>query len=138
MTFSKKVLAATGVLGIIVILFFVLGSTLTTKGSRVVLDSMTNTIVGQWRSTDDLKSEITFAKDGITTDVYDNETLGTGTWYIVNKIDESEDVYNPTGIFLYKNFEEEEFVYAIVSMSEDRLVLNYLARGNTLEYTRLK
>jgi hypothetical protein len=101
------------------------------------LQSAQEKIVGEWRSADDLKSVITFASDGTTSDVYDGEKLNVGAWYMVHKIDDSREKYNPTGIFLYTNSKGEEFVYAVVEISDETLTLSYLARGNTLTYTRI-
>lgn len=92
-------------------------------------------IPGRWQSTDDEKSVVIFNGDGIAVDIYDGEELGSGTWELY----ENENAeYNPSGVFMRQIIGGESFEYAVLELSEDTLLLSYLARGNTLEYERVE
>jgi len=91
-------------------------------------------ILGRWQNIADTESVKVFDQDGTTEDVYANDTIRTGTWEIVDVISGIGE--SPTGAFLRTVVEDEEFFYTIVSLSEEELELTYLARGNTLKFTR--
>jgi len=97
--------------------------------------SIKENIVGTWLSTQDPKSIVVYRQDNTVEDIYDDQTLGAGSWDLYTDENAS---YNPSGFFLRTTIGSETYEYAIISTGKDSLSLNYLARGNTLEYTRVK
>lgn len=98
------------------------------------LTAESQTLVGFWQSTSDPQAQIVFAEDGTTTDLYDGTQLGSGVWSLYEN--ESAE-YNPSGLFLRSVLNGETYEYAIVELTEQKLVLSYLERGNILEYERI-
>ena len=95
----------------------------------------TVSIVGTWKSTDDTKASIIFKDGGSYSDTYEGEGISEGNWIVYEK-EEAE--YDPSGVFLRIIVDGGEFEYAILTSNEETLTLSYLARGNTLNYTRIK
>jgi len=91
-------------------------------------------LVGSWQSEDDAKSVMFFEEDGTLENIYDGETIGTGTWEVVDSLPNIGE--SPTGAFLRTVVMGEEYLYTVVSLSEENLELTYLARGNTLKFIR--
>lgn len=91
-------------------------------------------LVGLWQSTTDSQAQIVFAEDGTTTDLYSGTQLSSGVWSLYT--DDSAE-YNPSGIFLRSVLNGETYEYAIVELTDEKLVLSYLERGNILEYQRI-
>lgn len=92
-------------------------------------------IIGRWQSVQDLNAEVVFGDDGTTSDIYKGEKLSLGSYEIYE--DENSE-YNSDGKFLRVNIEEEVYEYAILEVNSEKLIINYLARGNTLEYKAIK
>lgn len=78
-------------------------------------------IEGKWESTDDQKSVIEF-RGSNKIDYYDDEIM-------------SQEVYEIIDTNLKVG---EDMEYTIIELTEDTLVLTYLARGNTLTYKKIK
>ncbi len=97
--------------------------------------TLSELIVGTWRSTDDASSEVVFNEDGTTVDVYDGEDLAQGTWDLALGAGTE---YQDTGIVLTTTINGEEYRYLVWDLNEANLVLNYVERGNTLSYTRVE
>jgi hypothetical protein len=91
-------------------------------------------IIGSWRSTDDSKSVEVFRADGTVVSRYDGEDVTEGAWTLIQ---DATAEYDPSGVFLEITITDERFTYAIVEIEEGRLLLNYLIRGNMLEYTKI-
>ncbi len=85
-------------------------------------------IVGRWQARDDEASVVVYAADGSAQDVYDDETIGTGTWEIVD---------NDGTIELRVIIDGLDLDYEVASVLDDYLWLIYLARGNSLHYNRV-
>lgn len=82
----------------------------------------TGLLQGRWVAVDDPNSVIEI-KDGKKIDYYSGEMM-------------SEGVIDITGNSMIVTGEGEAYEYSILELSENKLVLSYLARGNTLEYAR--
>lgn len=86
-------------------------------------------IVGKWQSVDDEKSVVVYSGDSTIIDFYDEQEMSTGTWSITTRED---------GVVLLTNtVDGERYEYSVVNVSTDSLELTYLARGNTLRYSRV-
>lgn len=81
---------------------------------------------GTWTSVDDGKSVVEFSGNKVI-DYYDGEKMNEGTFEINSDL-------NYVRLILL--FDGEEYEYSILNLSEDSLILSYLARGETLEYTK--
>lgn len=90
-------------------------------------------IAGRWQSTIDSKAVDELQADGTMTSYYDGEEVANGTWSVYT--DDTAD-YNPSGVFLKITTDQMTLDYAVISLDENRLQINYLERGNTLEYKR--
>ena len=66
--------------------------------------------------------------DGSTLDVYDDETLDSGTWEIVD----DEGV-----VLLHVVMDGLDYDYEVAGVMDEHLWLIYLARGNSLHYSRV-
>jgi hypothetical protein len=77
---------------------------------------------GRWIATDDAKSIIAF-QDGKKLDFYDGQLMSEGTYQI-------------NGDRLTVTADGEVYEYSIVELTDETMILTYLARGNSLTYTR--
>jgi hypothetical protein len=85
--------------------------------------SQSNLLFGRWISLDDANSEIEF-KEGKKIDYYQKKKLSEGTFV-------------QDGKSLTVSEDGDEFKYTILELSDTKLSLSYLARGNTLSYKRV-
>lgn len=92
-------------------------------------------IVGTWQSIDDPASVVAYTEDGVSYSRYKGEEIDSGTWEIETRDDAA---YDPSGVFFITTIDGEEFAYAIVELTDERLTLNYLERGNMLRYSRIE
>ena len=98
----------------------------------VNLEESMKMILGLWQSTEDEKSSVLFKDDGTVQDIYDEEELANDTWTLTIELD-----YNNTpALHLTRTGEEEIFKYVVLELTNEKLVLNYLDSGSTLEYMR--
>ena len=83
-------------------------------------------LLGRWRSLDDVKSEIEFS-GGKMISYYQGEKLAADSFVI-----EEEKNY------LVVNMDDEKIEYNILELSDTKLSLVYLSRGNILLYEKVK
>ena len=94
---------------------------------------------GEWRSEDDPRAGLSVVMDperGPTAAfTYDGEDDG----YMTMRFVEACQGFAPDDDVILVTFGtgENEFCYAIVRLTPDRLVMSYVGRGNTLRYRRL-
>jgi len=88
-----------------------------------------NMIQGEWKSIEDERSVIEF-RDGLKLDVYDGEQLSEGDFDLYN--DARGSMRSDNGAYLIA----DDFVYNIIELTNESLVLMYLPRGNILKYER--
>lgn len=97
-----------------------------------------NSIVGDWRSLDDPKSVMRITSDGKKWDEYDGDFEGEGDVSFTKQCDDYS--VQPSGETVIQindaNSPEDIYCYGIVEITNDRLVLMFLPRGNFLEYER--
>lgn len=109
---------------------------------------MQKSIVGVWKSTEDSKYVVTFAKGGAFKEEYrdeefkDDAVVDTGSWKILTEFDLA-DLQLPTdfsqGEFLKKVFADgHQFNYKIVTVSTSTLELRYLNSGKMSVFERIK
>jgi len=126
----KRIILAILAIAILVYAFYYMNAS-TTEVARIQ-----DSLVGVWQSTQDPKAVLKIDNGGKYSDWYDNgEMLGEGTWEVY---EQEGAEYDPSGIFLSMNVDENIFEYAILEASETTLTLSYLARGNTLNYSRIE
>ena len=92
----------------------------TPKTNKIVSD---NLLIGRWLSSDDCDSMIEFDEDN-KIDYYQGEKI-------------SEDKYDQERDNIVVKTEEGKMEYKIVEISSKKLILIYLARGNTLSYKKV-
>jgi len=90
------------------------------KTNKIVSD---NLLIGKWLSLDDCDSMIEFDEDN-KIDYYQGEKI-------------SEDKYDQERDNIVVKTEEGKMEYKIVEISSKKLILIYLARGNTLSYKKV-
>lgn len=101
-------------------------------------------MAGTWKADDDAKATREFSLDGTVTDRYEGDASATdtGTWEVVDPTKEvigvpAESVAGMTVIRL--NFEKTgPLFFSVLSVSDTKLELSYLGRGNTLSYTKVR
>lgn len=97
---------------------------------------------GTWRSTQDPRFVRVFAADGSVTDYYEGEESATtmGRWNVVEDANaEQAEFATLSGMRTIKiEFPEEVLYFAVVTLTDEKLELSYLARGNTLSFTRVR
>ncbi|HEY0947940.1 MAG TPA: hypothetical protein VGE53_00405 [Candidatus Paceibacterota bacterium] len=97
---------------------------------------------GTWRSTQDPRFIRVFAIDGSVTDYYEGEESATviGRWNVVEDANaEQPEFATLSGMRTIKiEFPEEVLYFAVVTLTDEKLELSYLARGNTLSFTRVR
>jgi len=94
-------------------------------------------LVGTWQAVDDLDAVVEYKADGTVVDSYGGEIISEGTWAVKDQTAEGEDMFGTADIFLSVIIGQEVFEYGFYEINEESLVINYLDRGNTLEYTRI-
>ncbi len=100
---------------------------------EINLEESMKVILGAWQSTEDEKSTVVFKDDGTVVDIYEGEELASDNWSLTVELD-----YNHTpSLHLTRTNEEEVFKYVIWELENEKLVMNYLNSGNTLEYMRV-
>ncbi len=106
------------------------------EGDAMMLnrDDVEGDIVGTWQSTEDPKAVVVYKADGTVEDRYDGEVMSTGTWELYA---DGEAEYDPSSVFLRTTIDGETYEYAVLDSGESQLTINYLARGNTLDYERV-
>ncbi len=103
------------------------------ESTDINLEESIKMILGSWQSAEDEKSSVLFKDDGTVQDIYDEEELDSDTWTLAIELD-----YNNTPtLHLTRTGEEETFKYVVLELTNEKLVLNYLDSGSTLEYMRV-
>ena len=102
------------------------------KVEDLTANEVSERIVGKWKSTTDPKAEIIFNSEGSFVDLYDAEQMSVGEWSVTQKAEGEK-----TKIILRTNINNVLYEYSVWKVDDLELVLNYLARGNTLEYFRI-
>ncbi|PCI90319.1 hypothetical protein COB18_01025 [Candidatus Kaiserbacteria bacterium] len=130
----KKIITTLVVIGALVaVWYFIDGNkeseTMISETSRIQV-----ALVGTWSSVDDQESVVAFDSDGTFSDTYNDVSVEVGSWEVY---EQSGTVDEPTGIFLRKTTNDGEMLYAVLTIDTEILSLSYLARGNTLNYTRI-
>jgi len=92
-------------------------------------------IVGIWQNNLDANAVDTLNADGTMVSTYDGEELARGTWRVY---EDTSAEYNPSGVFMEITVNGEALQYAVITLQDRLLQINYLARGNTLEYQRVQ
>ena len=99
-------------------------------------------LTGTWKSVEDSRFIRTFSEDGTVTDQYEGDESATvsGSWNVVeNPNAEQPEFASLNGMRAIKiQFPEEVLYFAVVKLTDDTLELSYLARGNTLAFTRVR
>ncbi len=85
-------------------------------------------LYGVWQSDDDPNAFIGFTEDGSFVSVY-GIVQDTGTW----RIDDEEEDF----VLLRTTMNGETFEYSVIELTPEALALGYLARGNTLHYSKV-
>jgi hypothetical protein len=86
-----------------------------------------NKLLGQWKSHDDEDSILIFEKEGVFRDVYlSSGNISTGIWQIKD-----------SQLYTFIEGEQVDSLFSILEITDKNLSLSYLARGNTLNYTKL-
>ncbi|MFA7681773.1 MAG: hypothetical protein WCX61_01960 [Candidatus Peribacteraceae bacterium] len=88
---------------------------------------------GMWTSLDDAQYQMEFVGE-TKKDFYDNEENASGTFALTDESPLAEE--GTEGPYLIVDEDDEQFVYAIVDVSDTELTLMYLPRGNILRFGR--
>lgn len=88
------------------------------------INNNNNLIIGKWESLDDSNSAIEF-NESKKIDYYQGQKM-------------SEDSYAINEDIIIVDSDGEKMQYQIIEVSNDKLILSYLARGNTLSYKKIK
>ncbi|MAZ56500.1 hypothetical protein CL653_01810 [bacterium] len=92
------------------------------------------TLVGSWQSTEDEKSVVVFNVDGTARDIYEEEEVSSDKWQMTIAMDYN----NAPALHLTRSNEEDTVLeYVVWTLDNEKLVMNFLDSGNTLEYTRI-
>jgi hypothetical protein len=100
-------------------------------------EDMLAALQGDWLSGDDDRAEMSIV-DGTVTMMYDGEVLSTDTLELVDSCPDGAAGPRPDAQLLTMTSTEaaEPLCYAILGLSDNRLELSSLPRGNSLTYTR--
>ncbi|MCK5027513.1 MAG: hypothetical protein KAS07_03780 [Candidatus Pacebacteria bacterium] len=82
-------------------------------------------IQGMWQSVEDKKAVLIFGEEGVFENIYDGESMGEGEWRML----EEGSLETVVG--------DEVFLYTVLGVTEEKLTLSFVPRGNTLEYIRV-
>lgn len=95
-------------------------------------------VVGNWKSNEDAKYEISFAADNTFTELYNGAKTDSGTWHILTDLGTDSGKYGTLGLsgtFLKLDRTDGPYFYKILSATST-LDLIYLDHGNTLSFSR--
>tara|TARA_B100000745_G_C20143233_1_gene392072 strand:+ start:123 stop:545 length:423 start_codon:yes stop_codon:yes gene_type:complete len=112
--------------------YYTVGSVDQTQSTQRDMLDVAAQMVGTWQSIDDDKSVVIFNENGTTIDIYDGEELGEGSWEL-----SQNEAYEDSGLRLRIMVNGEEYNYVVWNINENELTINYLERGNTLNYKRV-
>lgn len=110
------------------------GGNRSSKNGSPSVEETTALLVGAWQSLEDPKSVVIFEEGGVRRDLYEGVEPEAGTWEVRLGDGEAGDF---SGLILESVFYGESYEYSIWNVNESELVINYLARGNTLSYKRV-
>jgi hypothetical protein len=92
---------------------------------------------GKWQSTTDARSVIEF-KEHQYIDYYDGEKLGATAFVLDRACPGSAGAGHPGDNEKYLVEPKEDMCWEVIGVDENGLELSYTARGNTLNYRRVK
>jgi len=92
---------------------------------------------GKWQSTDDARSVIEL-KDHLYIDYYGGKRLATATFVLDQACPGTTGAGHPSDNGPYLVEPKEGMCWEIIDVTDTGLSLSYTARGNTLNYRRLK
>lgn len=104
-------------------------------------ESVSASMTGTWKSSDDTKFTRTFAADGTVTDRYEGEDSATisGQWSVIDPTQESVSLPVVKDAKVIKiQFPEEALYFAVTSVSETELVMTYLSGNGVLRFMRVQ
>jgi len=107
-------------------------ATLSTEANEL---SLLSKLQGKWQSTEDSASIVEII-DNTWTDIYDNERDTGINFDIMTACIEQNGKVDENGSYLQVGG-SDGFCYSVDDISDARLVLMYLPRGNTLSYNRM-
>jgi len=121
----------------LIALFFVFGLFVTcSQPAQKGVDA--KKLIGKWVSVDDSKSEIEIT-DSKWIDSYESAIQFTNNYLVSDTCLKSvTDKPKPKGDYITVFDNTDTFCYYIVSLTDSKLELSYVGRGNTLTYTRKK
>lgn len=116
--------------------------TLGNQAQEETTDSIKGQLEGTWQSTQDRQAGKIFTANTVV-DTYEGEDMSDpSNWklYMPSRAQDSEvtNIIEGATAYIIVEVGAEQFQYAVLELTEDTLVLNYLARGNTLEYQRVE
>lgn len=94
-------------------------------------------IQGKWQSTDDSKSQIAFI-GSIKEDFYNGEPISQTPFSISSTCKNETNISAEVAPDAFMTLPEEDQCFFILRLDENLLQLNYVGRGNTLTYKRLR
>lgn len=93
---------------------------------------------GEWLSTDDAQSSV-LVEGLIWTDLYDGQMMGQSVVFAGSGCaDGSGEGVDTIELFVIGSADAGSLCYSVLSVDANRMELSYLARGNTLTFTRAK
>ncbi len=101
------------------------------------ITQLSDEIVGRWQSVEDPAYTVEYKADGTVRDFNNEQEILQEKWVIDGNVDKK---YGEMAKYKHLQITSEGnlFDYAIVELSSDKLLLNYLSHGNMLEYKRIK
>ena len=112
------------------------------RGPQV--SDVTSRIVGMWQSIEDPRFVREFKADGSGTDSYDGVKDAAGTWMVYTSADAPPSVsfqVDPNAVYVEMTIggtEPDVLDFRVNAISDTALELTYMARGNTLSFTRIQ
>ncbi len=105
---------------------------------------VSESIVGLWQSTQDIKSAREFKDDNTVIDLYEGKVVSTGLWVAFTKASAPKVVSFPMEdnvVYIQiteKGTQADTLDFKLVKLTPEELELIYLTRGGTLTYTFVK
>lgn len=98
------------------------------------------TIGGKWVSLDDEKFVREFSEDMTFKDIYENEVIVGGVWYVFDSNNAPSEFIHPVESgknYLVMNDTSASLNFMINELTKDKLVLFYLDSGAVLEFKKM-
>ena len=107
------------------------------------IDAVNSLIAGRWQSEEDSNFVREFKADGTAIDYYDEQPAPSqtnGSWKLFSSSNPEQVAFpiRENEVYLKMTFGKENYHFAVLAVTPEKLELMYMERGGILQFARLK